>query len=836
VESSYSRFRRKAKWILIAIFAPEVVLYSAWQQYYMARRFCHDMYKIKLEQAGLPVLPVETHWQWLADLIARLILGSRRKAKSCEPKISTMETHAPTPTPDPVTATPTKPSLTYGFYVCMGGLVVDVADIYDNLSRATLTRAGVLHFAQKSQWERFYVADETIRDKSKADKLAKVLVFFQVSWTLLQCISRAAQGYPLTVLEVHTLVHAACAMLMYAFWFRKPLNVGDPSLVDCDPVEDVALELMRSAGSAYEPFTTLRHENRFWSAYSWDARHRQDDRAASEAAFVLFNTEVLQADSENLSCRSVLPILEKLDAQEKAAPPAQTAFMPRSGESTSDDENRHSRFSEGDFATLEAQSTTGSDGLQATLHRTQFDNVDEAKFLATGHTLGTGIGPTALMMLPLPPRIRFTMRSLVPEIKKVAPVPMRIHEIDSSLRSILPLREDEDHEDEERLICNKMAISLSQKDLLRWNRAGLAYAWEIRATQDPDHTLPRNAVNSSTGQAADIVEDGGLRHSQTTLRGRTVNARWTSSILQDIFARKPKGGGFMCAPNSFVLRATNEAPEIMPKPWNLDKETLLDARTGISFLAISGAYAAVHLGLWNYEFPTEVESLLWKIASCALGAPFGVLCALMAIALLVDALLVCLDYLTTDPSHSTTVDGGKSAPTLQTVENEVRTVTAQCETLDTAPHDAHPIDVAREPIPEERGLCRAFQSPENVEQPLGTQSALFESRHGVDNTAQMTIRTSYPPRSAPGPALGNTLDRASAVSDDAPARPDRVLDVISVVMKMVGLSTSIVVVAAGIFLYLLSRFYIVVEAFVSLRRVPVGAYDRVTWAQYIPHL
>ena len=36
--------------------------------------------------------------------------------------------------------------------------------------------------------------------------------------------------------------------------------------------------------------------------------------------------------------------------------------------------------------------------------------------------------------------------------------------------------------------------------------------------------------------------------------------------------------------------------------------------------------------------------------------------------------------------------------------------------------------------------------------------------------------------------------------------------------------------------YVLSRFYIVVASFLSLRHVPTGIYERVTWAQYIPHL
>ena len=37
-------------------------------------------------------------------------------------------------------------------------------------------------------------------------------------------------------------------------------------------------------------------------------------------------------------------------------------------------------------------------------------------------------------------------------------------------------------------------------------------------------------------------------------------------------------------------------------------------------------------------------------------------------------------------------------------------------------------------------------------------------------------------------------------------------------------------------LYILSRLYIVVEAFISLRHVPIGVYAAVPWVQAIPHV
>jgi len=40
------------------------------------------------------------------------------------------------------------------------------------------------------------------------------------------------KGLPLTLLEIHTLVHVFCALVMYGFWFKKPVRVRDPTMVD----------------------------------------------------------------------------------------------------------------------------------------------------------------------------------------------------------------------------------------------------------------------------------------------------------------------------------------------------------------------------------------------------------------------------------------------------------------------------------------------------------------------------------------------------------------------------------------------------------------------------
>ena len=106
----------------------------------------------------------------------------------------------------------------------MGGITTpDVTKISDDVKGPiTLTPGAVIEFARKGVF--FDISRDTISDKSKSNLLGKGLVCMQVIWFLVQCIARAAAGYPLTLLEVHTMVHVACALLMYALWWEVSLE------------------------------------------------------------------------------------------------------------------------------------------------------------------------------------------------------------------------------------------------------------------------------------------------------------------------------------------------------------------------------------------------------------------------------------------------------------------------------------------------------------------------------------------------------------------------------------------------------------------------------------
>ncbi|CZR55444.1 uncharacterized protein PAC_05332 [Phialocephala subalpina] len=122
-ESAWKQTFRKTKWVLIGIFAPEVVLYTALQQWWSARR--------------------------LLNPLNRMSHLSRSKLENG------------------------KFDMTYCFYATMGGFVLDVSNMHDEYKYLTLTTAGVRYLAEKGHF--IGISGISIKDKSNADSLAKVL-------------------------------------------------------------------------------------------------------------------------------------------------------------------------------------------------------------------------------------------------------------------------------------------------------------------------------------------------------------------------------------------------------------------------------------------------------------------------------------------------------------------------------------------------------------------------------------------------------------------------------------------------------------------------------------
>ncbi|KAF3041682.1 hypothetical protein E8E12_004327 [Didymella heteroderae] len=117
-------------------------------------------------------------------------------------------------------------SLSQCYFAVMGGIVIETGDYIANESHLSITAEGVrlLSFLDKLP----SIDNGEVRDKSKADGLAKLLVLLQAGWMIIQCIGRVAQDLPVTLLEINTIGHVICAFALYMLWWSKPLDIKDP--------------------------------------------------------------------------------------------------------------------------------------------------------------------------------------------------------------------------------------------------------------------------------------------------------------------------------------------------------------------------------------------------------------------------------------------------------------------------------------------------------------------------------------------------------------------------------------------------------------------------------
>lgn len=101
-----------------------------------------------------------------------------------------------------------------------------------NLQRLHVTPRGMRLLAECNLLPE--ISQDDIEDKSKADATGKLICCAQVAWLLVQCVTRLGVGLPISPLEINTVGHVACALMIYALWFNKPRWVKEPTILRGD--------------------------------------------------------------------------------------------------------------------------------------------------------------------------------------------------------------------------------------------------------------------------------------------------------------------------------------------------------------------------------------------------------------------------------------------------------------------------------------------------------------------------------------------------------------------------------------------------------------------------
>ncbi|KAF8249157.1 hypothetical protein K440DRAFT_223437 [Wilcoxina mikolae CBS 423.85] len=222
------QFFFKFAWLLMGVFAPEIVLWCSIDQYLEARAIRKAVLQSRKERFNMepPRCTCFLHRLWTACIRCFRKDGSKDRSGSGQETLSLR-------LPDF--------SMESAFFVVMGGFVVHPGlGKFDGLP-VTLTPKGFLALYTQGHIKEEDLDPKLITDKAKADGLAKMVVCAQAFWFVIQGIGRVASRLPIPLLELHTIMHVLCAVLMYWFWWYKPLDVRYPIVLSLQ--QDIAEEI-----------------------------------------------------------------------------------------------------------------------------------------------------------------------------------------------------------------------------------------------------------------------------------------------------------------------------------------------------------------------------------------------------------------------------------------------------------------------------------------------------------------------------------------------------------------------------------------------------------------
>lgn len=91
------------------------------------------------------------------------------------------------------------------------------------------------------------ISEEEILDKSKTDCLGRLISLLQAIWMLAQTLGRVAANLPITLLEVNTLAHVLCALIIFFLWWKKPKQINEPTLLRGRWVREIGAYMFMSS-------------------------------------------------------------------------------------------------------------------------------------------------------------------------------------------------------------------------------------------------------------------------------------------------------------------------------------------------------------------------------------------------------------------------------------------------------------------------------------------------------------------------------------------------------------------------------------------------------------
>jgi hypothetical protein len=171
--------------------------------------------------------------------------------------------------------------------------VVDTSDgepwLPNGKDTATLSPCGVRIIARCAHRFLPNISKEHIQDKSKADPLVKTIVCLQATWFCIQCIGRFASGLPLSLLELNTLAHALCTLLIYLLWWDKPFDIEEPTAFGSPEAHPLLALLSFANGNVGPPWEKLNLAGRL-SSTAYFKFHSASHHAGSAVTRYIYSS------------------------------------------------------------------------------------------------------------------------------------------------------------------------------------------------------------------------------------------------------------------------------------------------------------------------------------------------------------------------------------------------------------------------------------------------------------------------------------------------------------------------------------------------------------------
>jgi len=247
--------RRKFWWLMIGLFAPEAVLWTAFQQWREACALQQRMRQL-LGQA-----PPRSRFRRLLSWFQRIPSWFRSRKKPASTDVDAEKG-----------VVPEGWTMTHSYFAIMGGFAFDteVAGceiLPQGRTRITLTGAGVLTLAEFAQQRLPIISVADIEDKNKASRLAKTIAVVQAAWFTAQCITRLAVGLSISLLELNTFGHAICTLVTYILWWHKPLDVQEPVVIRDEESMSLCAWMCMGTRLGSEFLATSDLDNPTWYAH-----------------------------------------------------------------------------------------------------------------------------------------------------------------------------------------------------------------------------------------------------------------------------------------------------------------------------------------------------------------------------------------------------------------------------------------------------------------------------------------------------------------------------------------------------------------------------------------